>query len=110
MVKPPTSSGCSAALSVTFATAALARAVALGDEDVQRLALGQDSTEGGVERLHHVGVGRGRVGDFLRAQALVGAQPLAAELIRMHVDHDLAPVGVPAWVINRTNVGETGGP
>ena len=41
-----------------------------GDEDVGPTLL-QDMSEDGVERLHHVGAGRGRLGGFLRDRGLL---------------------------------------
>ena len=65
------------------------------DEDVGP-ALLQDMTEDGVERLHHAGAGRGRLGDFLRDRGVLAVgQPVGRGIEGVaDVDDDLAREGV----------------
>ena len=89
------------------ATPALALRVVAGDEDVQRPALGQDSTEDGVECLHHAGAGRGRLGDFLRDRGAIGdGKPVGRGIEGVaDVDDDLAREGVSVLGDDRNDIG-----
>ena len=81
--------------------------VVAGDEDVEWPALGQDHAEDGVERLHHAGAGRGRLGNFLRDRGVIGdGQPVGRGVEGVaDVDDDLAREGVSILGDDRNDIG-----